>query len=210
MLAEQGRLRRCFTQNIDSLEAIAPHRTAPHRSTQYIVGRVRTASRGAVLCQAAAGVPAELIVAAHGNFDGCKCVRAPSRVVAGRLAASRRATPALAVGSPGASRARQVHRDGRDGAGGGDAPRHHGRQARSRRLAGARRLLLRPSGCHRHRPCACRRHRPCGRRHRPCDGMRPRGAAWTHWCMRVWPRRRRSRRSMAACASRTSCSLARA
>ena len=41
--AEQGRLRRCFTQNIDSLEA-------------------------------AAGVPADLIVAAHGNFDGCKCI----------------------------------------------------------------------------------------------------------------------------------------
>eukprot|EP00967_Tisochrysis_lutea_P156417 scaffold315176_cov32-Tisochrysis_lutea.AAC.3 len=39
MLANRGLLRRCYTQNIDSLEV-------------------------------AAGVPAEKVVAAHGNFDG--------------------------------------------------------------------------------------------------------------------------------------------
>ena len=39
LLHEKGVLRRCFTQNIDSLEA-------------------------------AAGLPADMVVAAHGNFDG--------------------------------------------------------------------------------------------------------------------------------------------
>lgn len=43
LLHTKGLLTRCFTQNIDSLEA-------------------------------AAGIPREMIVAAHGNFDGCRCL----------------------------------------------------------------------------------------------------------------------------------------
>ena len=43
LLHMKGLLRRCFTQNIDSLEA-------------------------------AAGLPPHMIVAAHGNFDGCTCI----------------------------------------------------------------------------------------------------------------------------------------
>ena len=42
-LHARGVLRRCFTQNIDSLEALAH-------------------------------LPADKIVAAHGNFDGCSCI----------------------------------------------------------------------------------------------------------------------------------------
>ena len=43
LLHDKGMLLRCFTQNIDSLEA-------------------------------AAGLPREKIVAAHGNFDGAHCI----------------------------------------------------------------------------------------------------------------------------------------
>lgn len=43
LLHDKGRLLRCFTQNIDSLES-------------------------------AAGVPADLTIAAHGNFDGATCI----------------------------------------------------------------------------------------------------------------------------------------
>ena len=43
LLHDKGLLLRCFTQNIDSLEA-------------------------------AAGLPREKIVAAHGNFDGAHCI----------------------------------------------------------------------------------------------------------------------------------------
>ena len=48
-LHARGRLRRCFTQNIDSLEA-------------------------------AAHLPKEMIVAAHGNFDGASCVETGAAV----------------------------------------------------------------------------------------------------------------------------------
>ena len=48
-LHSRGLLRRCFTQNIDSLEA-------------------------------AAGLPADLIVAAHGNFDRCSCIETGAEV----------------------------------------------------------------------------------------------------------------------------------
>ena len=44
LLHSKGLLKRCFTQNIDSLEA-------------------------------SAGIPKDMIVAAHGNFDGCRRVR---------------------------------------------------------------------------------------------------------------------------------------
>ncbi|KAL1499407.1 hypothetical protein AB1Y20_011612 [Prymnesium parvum] len=49
LLHAKGLLRRCFTQNIDSLEA-------------------------------AAGIPKEKIVAAHGNFDGCSCIETGAAV----------------------------------------------------------------------------------------------------------------------------------
>lgn len=43
MLHDKGLLRRCFTQNIDSLETLA-------------------------------GLPADRVVAAHGNFDSARCI----------------------------------------------------------------------------------------------------------------------------------------
>eukprot|EP00929_Paragymnodinium_shiwhaense_P066840 TRINITY_DN33583_c0_g1_i1.p1 TRINITY_DN33583_c0_g1~~TRINITY_DN33583_c0_g1_i1.p1 ORF type:complete len:326 (+),score=48.11 TRINITY_DN33583_c0_g1_i1:115-1092(+) len=49
LLERKGMLRRCFTQNIDSLEAQA-------------------------------GLPAEKIVAAHGNFDSASCIRSHKKV----------------------------------------------------------------------------------------------------------------------------------
>eukprot|EP00316_Scyphosphaera_apsteinii_P012173 CAMPEP_0119319850 /NCGR_PEP_ID=MMETSP1333-20130426/50509_1 /TAXON_ID=418940 /ORGANISM="Scyphosphaera apsteinii, Strain RCC1455" /LENGTH=417 /DNA_ID=CAMNT_0007326367 /DNA_START=21 /DNA_END=1274 /DNA_ORIENTATION=+ len=49
LLHTKGLLKRCFSQNIDSLES-------------------------------AAGVPKDLVVAAHGNFDGCTCIENGDRV----------------------------------------------------------------------------------------------------------------------------------
>merc|ERR1712159_565203 len=49
LLHEKGKLLRCFTQNIDSLESVA-------------------------------GVPKELVVAAHGNFDSASCIETGDKV----------------------------------------------------------------------------------------------------------------------------------
>ncbi|EOD35168.1 hypothetical protein EMIHUDRAFT_110864 [Emiliania huxleyi CCMP1516] len=64
LLHAKGLLRRCFTQNIDSLEARA-------------------------------GLPADLTIAAHGNFDGCHCIETGEPVPLGEV---RRA---VAVGREG-------------------------------------------------------------------------------------------------------------
>ena len=54
LLHTKGLLRRCFTQNIDSLEARA-------------------------------GLPADLTIAAHGNFDGCHCIETGETVPLGEV-----------------------------------------------------------------------------------------------------------------------------
>ena len=64
LLHDKGRLLRCFTQNIDSLES-------------------------------AAGVPAELTVAAHGNFDSATCIDTGASVDPAELKA------AIDAGPPG-------------------------------------------------------------------------------------------------------------
>ena len=76
LLHDKGRLLRCFTQNIDSLES-------------------------------AAGVPAELTVAAHGNFDSATCMIPVHQCRSGRTQSGhRRGTPGLAsseIGKEGSS-----------------------------------------------------------------------------------------------------------
>ena len=62
LLHDKGRLLRCFTQNIDSLES-------------------------------AAGVPAELTVAAHGNFDSATCIDTGASVDPNELKAAIDAGP---------------------------------------------------------------------------------------------------------------------
>ena len=74
LLAAKGKLRRCYTQNIDSLES-------------------------------AAGVPTELVVAAHGNMDSATCVAtgAPVEVAEVRAALcgpGADVPPATAEGAP--------------------------------------------------------------------------------------------------------------
>ena len=73
LLAAKGKLRRCYTQNIDSLES-------------------------------AAGVPTELVVAAHGNMDSATCVATARRSRSPR-SARRSAAPTRRAARDGRGRA---------------------------------------------------------------------------------------------------------